>query len=359
MRSCSGSTRSSPATRPPRTRPRPSSPPARPASARPAAPATDPGLPAGSGAAPAGALPKSGQVPVGIGSTISGTVTAQSDHKGVGRILVEALRQTPKGLIVVSSAATQADGSYTVAGLFPTEYLLRFTSAGFQTIWYPSATGQAGAASVRPLRKGPPPASTLSSPAIRRAWRAVDPGDTLTPVTTTVAVRSLVGSAAATPLATTTTAADGSYRLAGLPAPGSYELTFTAPGYQPTTLVDTVTGGQQRLEPTVRLAVGNGQISGLVTSGGGGLGGVTVSTTVGGTALSITTPTTGAVGSFVLGELPTPATYVITFARRVRRPDDRHRSHRRAEPHRSGDLARVRNGQRQRLRHDRHRLQPR
>jgi hypothetical protein len=36
---------------------------------------------------------------------------------------------------------------------------------------------------------------------------------------------------------------------------------------------------------------------------------------VGRAALSITTPTTGAVGTFVLGGLPTPATYVITFAR--------------------------------------------
>ncbi|MGX7681838.1 carboxypeptidase regulatory-like domain-containing protein [Jatrophihabitans sp. DSM 45814] len=268
------------------------------------------------GAAPAGALPKSGQVPVGIGSTISGTVTATSDHKGVGRILVEALRQTPKGLIVVSSAATQSDGSYTVAGLFPTEYLLRFTSAGFKTIWYPSASTQVGATPVAAIAQGATTGvNAVVTGDLASMSGTVDPGDTLTPITTTVAVRSLVGSAAATPLATTTTAPDGSYKLGSLPAPASYELTFTAPGYEPTTLVDTVSGGQQRLEPIVRLGVGNGQISGLVTSAGGGLGGVTVSTTVGGTALAITTPTTGAVGSFVLGALPTPATYVITFAR--------------------------------------------
>ncbi|MDQ1690521.1 MAG: hypothetical protein QOD87_629 [Pseudonocardiales bacterium] len=270
---------------------------------------------AAGGAAPAGALPKSGQVPTGIGSTISGTVSASSDHKGVGRILVEALRQTPKGLIVVSSAATQSDGTYTVAGLFPTQYLLRFTSAGFKTVWYPSASSQAAAQTVGTSSQGATNgvnAVITGNPASMSG--TVDPGDTLTPVTTTVAVRSLVGSAA-TPIATTKTAADGSYRLGALPAPGSYELTFTAAGYEPTTLVDTVTGGQQRLEPTVRLAVGNGQISGLVSSSGTGLGGVTVSTTVGGAALSITTPTTGAVGTFVLGGLPTPATYVITFAR--------------------------------------------
>ncbi|SOD70957.1 carboxypeptidase family protein [Jatrophihabitans sp. GAS493] len=271
---------------------------------------------AATGAAPAGALPKSGQVPAGIGGAISGTVTAASNHQPVGRILVEALRQTPKGLTVVSSAATQADGTYTVAGLFPTEYLIRFTSAGFQTVWYVSSPSQGGAAQVSTTSDG----STSGVNAVITGNPAsisgtVDPGDTLTPVTTTVSVRSLEAAASTAPLATATTAADGSYHVPNLPAPGNYELTFTAPGYQPTTLVDSVTGGQQRLEPTVQLSVGSGQISGTTTSGGKGLGGVTVSTTVGGKALSITTPTTGAVGSFVLGGLPTPATYVITFAR--------------------------------------------
>jgi hypothetical protein len=64
----------------------------------------------------------------------------------------------------------------------------------------------------------------------------------------------------------------------------------------------------------VLLTAGNGEISGIVTDGSTPLGGMTVSTTVAGTALTSGTPTTGDVGRFVLGNLPTPATYVLTIS---------------------------------------------
>src|SRR5206468_335101 len=80
----------------------------------------------GGSKAPAGALPKSGQLPPGVGGEITGTVTAASDRQPVGRILVQAWRQGRNGLQLASSAATQADGTYTVAGLFPTSYYLKF-----------------------------------------------------------------------------------------------------------------------------------------------------------------------------------------------------------------------------------------
>ena len=97
---------------------------------------------------PAGALAKNGQLPPGIGGNISGSVTAASNRKGVGRVVVEALRSTRTGLQVVSSAATQTDGSYTIAGLFPGSYLVRFSSAGYPTRWWPVATAPAAAKPV-------------------------------------------------------------------------------------------------------------------------------------------------------------------------------------------------------------------
>jgi hypothetical protein len=267
------------------------------------------------GGAPAGALPKNGQMPPGLGGSITGTVTAASDHEPVGRILVEALRQGANGPVVVSSAATQTDGTYTLAGLFPTGYYVRFSAAGYTPVYYPAAADQSSGQLVTATAQGTTdgvdavitglPASVSGS---------IDPGDSLTPVPTTVIARPLA-SASSAPAAKTVTAADGSYTLQNLPAPGTYELSFTATGYQTTTIVDTVSGGQQRLEPTVQLAVGVGQISGTVTDGTAPLGGVTVSTTVGGQALTLTTPTTGTVGVFVLGNLPTPATYVLTFTK--------------------------------------------
>jgi Carboxypeptidase regulatory-like domain len=115
-------------------------------------------------------------------------------------------------------------------------------------------------------------------------------------------------------VASTITLAGGKYRLTNLPAPGTYELSFTAPDYQATTVVTTVTGGQIRFQSTVRLSVGDGQIGGLVTDGHQPLGGVAITTTVNGKDVTIGTPTAGTVGSFVIPALPTPGTYVITFS---------------------------------------------
>lgn len=270
---------------------------------------------AGAGAAPAGALPKSGQVPPGAGGTITGTVTNSNDHQPVGRILVEAWRPTRDGLRLVSSAATQSDGSYALGGLFPTAYYLKFSATGFTTVWYPAAPAQSGAQPVGARAQATTgPLRTVISGLPASISGSVNPGDTLAPVSTTVTARPLLGPNAGQPIATTTTAPDGSYQLANLPAPGTYELTFTTSGYQPSTLVDTVNGGDKRLEPTVTLGAATGQVGGTVTDGTSPLGGVTVSTTVGGKPLTVTTPTTGQIGNFVLGQLPTPGTYVLTFS---------------------------------------------
>lgn len=266
------------------------------------------------GAAPAGALPKTGPLPPGVGAVITGTVTAASNRSPAGRILVEALRSTDKGLVVASSAASQTDGTYSLAGLFPTRYLLRFSATGYKTLWYPAAANQAGAKPVTAHTEaatGGVNAVITGLPASIQG--SIDAGDTLTPVTATVQATSLIGKVTK-PVASTITLAGGRYQLTNLPAPGTYELSFTAPNYQATTVVTTVAGGQKRFQSTVRLSVGNGQIGGVVTDGEQPLGGVAITTTVNGKDVTIGTPTTGTVGSFVIPALPTPGTYVITFS---------------------------------------------
>jgi hypothetical protein len=274
-----------------------------------------PALQPAAAAAPAGALSKDQPLPPGVGGVLTGQVTAASDGEPVGRILVEALRQSRAGLVVVSSAATQADGSYSIAGLFPGQYFLRYSATGFTTSWYPAATSQSSAKSVT-ANAGVP---TGSLNAVVTGLPAsitgkIDPGDTLAMPSTTVSARPLAGSNSAKPAATATTDGSGAYKLTGLPAPGSYELSFATEGYQTTTIVETVNGGQQRLEPTVQLSSGPGQISGLVTDGVKPLGGVTVTTTVDGKSISTGTPTVGQVGRYVITGLATPATYVLTFS---------------------------------------------
>jgi hypothetical protein len=269
----------------------------------------------GSNSAPAGALPKSGELPAGQGSQITGKVIAATTGQPVGHILVQAYRSSPTGLLKASSAATQADGTYTLAGLFPTSYYLQFSSPGFRTDLYPQARTIGGASKIVAAAQG-----TTSNINVTIAGNpatisgTVSAGDTTGPFVTTVTARPLVGGQSGKPAAVTTTNAAGGYSLKNLPAPDSYELTFTTPGYLASTLVDTVNGGDNRLEPTTVLGASLGQISGIVHDGSTALGGATIATTVGGKPVTVVTPTTGQIGAFTLPNLPTPATYVITVS---------------------------------------------
>ncbi|TAM92580.1 MAG: hypothetical protein EPN43_02185, partial [Jatrophihabitans sp.] len=283
----------------------------------------------GTEAAPAGALPKTGQVPAGTGAAITGVVTGKNDGQPVGRIVVQAERMSRDGLKLVSSAATQSNGAYTLGGLFPTDYYLHFSAPGFVDVWYPNAPSQAGATAVTTTAQ-----RTLQNVNVvitglpASISGTVNPGDALAPVTTTVTARAISSTAPAAggatapatlsapstpPAAVTTTAADGSYTLANLPAPGTYEITFVTPGYQTSTLTDAVTGGDKRLEPAITLGATPGAIGGVVTDGTNPIGGAIVTTTLNGQTLAVTTPTTGQVGAYVLGNLQTPGTYVVTY----------------------------------------------
>jgi hypothetical protein len=265
---------------------------------------------------PAGAMPKDGLLPPGVGGSITGTVTAASNKLPVGRILVSAFREgsgKPS-----SSAATQSDGTFSLEGLFPTSYRLRFSATGFKPIWYPASTArakatkvavtaQAEAAGINAVVRGKP--ATITG--------TIDPGSSLTPVVTQVSARPLdiltKNGRPAGVAATVTSDATGAYTLTGLPAPATYELTFEAAGYAVKKVTTTVSGGEQRLQPSVIPASAEGRIAGLVTDGTTALGGVTVSTTVNGETVAVVTPTLGTVGTFSLGNLPTPGTYVVTF----------------------------------------------
>lgn len=268
------------------------------------------------GAAPAGAAPKSGLLPAGVGGLLSGRVVAASDGSPVGRIVVQAYRRGPSGIMRVASAATQADGTYAVAGLFPGNYLLQFSAAGFTTVWYPTAPSADAATPVSATAGGTtavPPVTVTGQPASLSG--TVDFGNTLSPPTATVAVTSLAADGKAGRVARTSTGADGAYALPSLPAPGKYQVAVSAPGYQVSTFTVSVNGGQKRFAPTVLLSAGAGSIAGLVTDGTDPLGGVSVTTTMGTSTLAVATPTEGAIGRFTLGNLQTPATYVLTFSK--------------------------------------------
>lgn len=265
--------------------------------------------------APAGALPKNGTLPSGQGGVISGTVTAASSKSGAGRILVEALRRTRTGaLTTAGSAATQADGSYEIAGLFPGSYLLRFSADGFVTSFAPSAKAASGAKAVAVTAASVTGgANGVITGKAGTITGSIDPGDTVQKVVSTVTVLPITGTGTK-PLATAKTDGSGKYVLRNVPAPGSYRVQISTPGYLTSSVKVDLDGGAQRLQPTIILGAASGTITGVVSDGTKGLGGVTVMTTVAGAEVKTGTPNTGTVGRFVLGDLPTPATYVLTLS---------------------------------------------
>jgi len=268
------------------------------------------------GAAPAGALSKDGPLPAGVGATVTGTVLGSSDQQGIGRITVVALRHGRDGLVEVSSAATQADGTYTMSGLFPGDYLLRVEADGYDTAWHPSAGSEAAAQEVTAVAQQITTGADLTVTGHDATLSGnVVTGDPEDDVEVKVTARPSWSGADPETSYETTADASGAYSFADLPAPGTYELTFAAEGYQPATTTERVLGGQERFALDVRLGAGTGSIAGVVTDGTNPLGGVKVSTTIDGKAVTVGTPTVGQVGSFVVPNLPTPGTYVLTFTK--------------------------------------------
>ncbi|WP_244930197.1 carboxypeptidase-like regulatory domain-containing protein [Nocardioides sp. W7] len=269
-------------------------------------------------AAPAGAMPKDGLLPPGVGGTIEGVVTATSNELPVGRILVEAYRDGRKGPQLVSSAASQTDGTYSLVGLFPTSYRLKFSAKGFEPVWYPAKKNPARATQVPVSAQGKVAGiNAVVSGLPAQIQGTIDQGSSLEPAEATVTARPLdmltpEGLPVGVVAQTTTT--NGAYTLTGLPAPATYELSFEFVGYAVKKVVTKVSGEEQRLQPSIVPSASAGTISGTVTDGRRKpLGGVTVSTTIAGETVSIVTPTVGVVGQYTLGDLPTPGTYVLTF----------------------------------------------
>ena len=273
--------------------------------------------PGGAGGTPAGAVSKQGAASADLGGSIAGSVNALSTTNGVGRITVEAIRESKNGPVLVSSAATQEDGTYALEGLLPGVYKLRFSSSGFKEAWFPAGTTITNA---KPI----PVSATTQTKGINVTIEGlpgslsgkVDPGFASSAVPVSVSVRQIVNSVpASSPVGGGTTDALNQFIVSNIQTPGTYELTFNATGYQSTTVTQTLRGGEQLVTNTVRLNANPGTISGLVTDGTSPLGGVVVTAIADGKALTSATPTSGIVGRFTIPNLPSPQTYLMTFSK--------------------------------------------
>ncbi len=109
----------------------------------------------------------------------------------------------------------------------------------------------------------------------------------------------------------------GRFTVPDLPLPGTYTLTFDAPGYARQSVQVPVSRGAPTTSTTVRMGVSFGRIAGAVTSGGDGLRDVVVVLTDGG-AFRRETITSSApaslVGTYAFEDVP-PGTYSVMATR--------------------------------------------
>jgi hypothetical protein len=121
--------------------------------------------------------------------------------------------------------------------------------------------------------------------------------------------------AAGIPTLQVTTAPDGSWSVAGLRAPGTYLVTFSKLGYDTAKYLVTTTAPGQTLSLDATLSVASGSISGLVSGPAGPLGDVAVTVSNGPITVTTRTPSTGqGVGTWSIGGLSTPGTYLVSAA---------------------------------------------
>ena len=110
---------------------------------------------------------------------------------------------------------------------------------------------------------------------------------------------------------TTSASGTGSWSLQGVSTPGVYTVTATLRGYATAVRQVRLDPGDTPTGITLQMAPGLGTITGLVTTNGAGLGGVTVTASNGETTLTTTTLTEGNIGFYSLPQLPVPAEYTV------------------------------------------------
>jgi hypothetical protein len=109
----------------------------------------------------------------------------------------------------------------------------------------------------------------------------------------------------------TSASGSGTWSLSGVSTPGVYTVTATLRGFATAVRQVRLAPGDTPTGITLQMVPGLGTITGLVTTNGSGLGGVTVTASNGETTLTTTTLTEGNIGFYSLPQLPAPAEYTV------------------------------------------------
>ena len=285
---------------------------------------------------------QAGQNGAGGGGTsaISGTVSLLTSGMGVSGVTVEVFSASDSAT-PLASTATAAGGTYTFQGLAAGSYKLRFSGAGFTQLWYPSSLTPDNATPVQlsagqkvagvNVLLGGVPASlsgtvagsspdgatvTLEALVSAPTSAGTSAGSSAT-TTTTVPGNQMAGpTGGTTPAVVTSVTVDGTgaFTLANIPSPSTYDLVVAKQGFATVTQEVDLGSGEKRTGIVITLVQGNGSISGQVNGPAGALGGATISATDGQTTVSTVSLTQGAVGTFTLNNLPTPASLTLTIS---------------------------------------------
>jgi hypothetical protein len=233
---------------------------------------------------------------VSIGS-ISTKIVAASDGRPLARMIVSR---------PATAASSDEDGAVTISGLTTGVYQLTVSGDGY--------TEQILSDTIRVVPSDEPLALSkdIEMVGLPASIKGITSGGDPAPIST-VEARLMINEVPTSEVISATSDATGLFSLDNLPSPGRYRLTFTATGFEPIQLFQEVAAGETVTMPTVKLQAGPGSITGIVVDQNGiPLGGAAITANAGSDAVTTVTPTSGTeIGKFILGELRTPATYLV------------------------------------------------
>lgn len=229
-------------------------------------------------------------------------ISATKDGR-TGKLSAQTLGIEPIGPVSPTmSTTTDGEGFWAFAGLqSPANYELTFSKAGFGVRTY--------VVSVDEENTNIPLAVTLAAGDGELSGTVSSADGPLGGATVTVTDGTV------TYTTTTPTAGIvGRWSVGGLATPGTYLVTAERRGFGTETTQVTLGGSESRDGVNQTLIAGVGSISGTISGGGAGLGGITVTAANEEVSRSVTTLTDDPVGSFTLPQLPIPGSYTLTVS---------------------------------------------
>lgn len=244
--------------------------------------------------------------------TITGTVVARSSKEGIAGATVEvyltAVTERP-----IRSVATAEDGTFVVDNLGPGPFRFRAVAAGYDSRWFgdvaefdnsPDVKLESGQTrdGIDMLLGGQP--ATVRGVVVGGVVEGASV-DLIVPASVTGGINDAV-------IGNVIVDQTGTFEFTNVPAPGEYSLRIRKVGSITTQLSIQLAGGETRSGITVQLRAGDGRIDGIVTGPTGPLGAASITVSSPDLETATLSLTTGNVGSFVLPDLLTPASYALT-----------------------------------------------